>query len=47
MKSLYFTEDHKIFRQSVRQFVETEVNPHIEKWEEEERIPKDIWKRMG
>ncbi len=47
MKSLYFNEDHDIFRQSVRQFVQTEVAPHIEKWETEERIPKEIWKKMG
>ncbi len=47
MQSQYFTEDHDIFRQSVRQFVQTEVNPHVEKWEEEERIPNSVWKRMG
>lgn len=47
MKSLYFTEDHEIFRQSVRQFIQTEVAPHVQKWEDEERIPKEIWKRMG
>ncbi len=45
--SLYFTEDHEIFRQSVRQFVQAEVVPHIEKWEEDEHIPGDVWKRMG
>ena len=47
MKSLYFTEDHDIFRQSVRQFIETEVTPQVDKWEEEECIPRDIFKRMG
>ncbi|HXH18224.1 MAG TPA: acyl-CoA dehydrogenase family protein, partial [Chitinophagales bacterium] len=47
MKSLYFTEEHEIFRQSVRQFVQKEVVPYVEKWEEEERIPKEIWKKMG
>lgn len=47
MRSQYFTDDHEIFRQSVRQFVQAEVNPHVEKWEEEERIPKSVWQRMG
>jgi alkylation response protein AidB-like acyl-CoA dehydrogenase/putative sterol carrier protein len=47
MKSLYFTEDHEIFRQSVKQFVQNEVVQNIEKWEEEEQIPKTIWKKMG
>lgn len=47
MKSPYFTPDHDIFRQSVRQFIETEVRPNATKWEEQERIPKEVWKRMG
>lgn len=47
MASQYFTEDHEIFRQSVKQFVQTEVMPHVEKWEQEERIPKEVWKKMG
>lgn len=47
MKSPYFTPDHDIFRQSVRQFIETEIKPNATKWENEERIPKEVWKRMG
>ena len=47
MPSQYFTEDHDLFRQSVRQFVESEVLPHIEDWEQNQRIPKEIWLKMG
>lgn len=47
MKSPYFTSDHDIFRQSVRQFIETEIKPNAAKWEAEERVPKEVWKRMG
>jgi len=47
MKTPYFTEEHELFRQSVRQFIEAEVIPHTAKWETEQRISKDIWKRMG
>lgn len=46
-KSLYFTEEHEIFRQSVRQFVEQEVLPHANQWEEDQKIPKAVWKKMG
>ena len=28
MKSLYFTEEHELFRQSVRQFVQKEIIPY-------------------
>lgn len=47
MKSPYFNGDHDIFRQTVRQFIETEVKPNANKWETDERIPKEVWKRMG
>jgi alkylation response protein AidB-like acyl-CoA dehydrogenase/putative sterol carrier protein len=43
----YFTEDHDIFRQGLRDFLQKEVAPHIDQWEEDQRIPKDIWKKMG
>ncbi len=47
MKSLYFTEDHQIFRQSVRQFMQKEVLPNIEQWEEDKKLPREIWRKMG
>ncbi len=47
MKSLYFKEEHQLFRQSVRDFIQREVVPHTEKWESERRIPKEIFKKMG
>ena len=47
MKSFYFTSNHEIFRNTVRQFIEKEVVPHAEEWEKNQRIPRSIWKRMG
>ncbi len=47
MKSVYFTEEHELFRQTVRAFMETEVAPHAEDWEAQRRIPRDIWRKMG
>lgn len=47
MKSIYFTEEHELFRESLRAFLEKEVRPHIDQWEEDRRIPRDIWKKMG
>lgn len=46
MNSL-FQEEHRIFRRSVRGFVEEELNPHVDKWEEEGIIPKKVFKKMG
>lgn len=42
-----FTEDHRVFRRSVRRFLETEVAPHAEAWEAAGRIPREIFRRMG
>ncbi len=42
-----FRDEHEIFRNSVRQFVEKEVIPHTEEWEENGEIPRSIWRRMG
>ncbi|MFQ5650110.1 MAG: acyl-CoA dehydrogenase family protein [bacterium] len=47
MKSPYFTEDHELFRDTVRQFMQTEVIPFANEWEKQQRIPREIWQKMG
>ncbi|MCF8461529.1 MAG: acyl-CoA dehydrogenase family protein [Flavobacteriales bacterium] len=42
-----FTEEHKIFRQGLRDFLDREVMPNIDQWEEEQRMPKDLWPKFG
>ena len=42
-----FDEHHEMFRQAVRAFVQKEVEPHVEEWEQAGEIPKSIWPRMG
>ena len=34
MDKMYFTEEHDFFRKSFQDFLQKEVVPHIEKWEE-------------
>lgn len=40
-------DQHKIFRQTVRDFVEKEIRPHVEEWEEKGFTPRHIWKKCG
>jgi acyl-CoA dehydrogenase len=47
MEILHYTEEHKIFRESLRRFLEKEIVPHIEEWEEAGIVPKSYWKKMG
>ncbi len=35
MKRLIFNEDHDMFRDSVRRFMQSEVEPHVEQWRED------------
>jgi alkylation response protein AidB-like acyl-CoA dehydrogenase len=41
-----FTEEHQDLRESIRAFVDREVAPHVEEWEET-TFPNAIVKRMG
>ena len=47
MNSMYFTEEHELFRKSFRDFLQKEVVPHIEKWEKTGTIERFIWKKFG
>jgi len=43
----WFTEEHSIFQESLRRFVEKEIIPNIDQWEEERNIPRELWHKMG
>src|SRR6056300_388398 len=47
MNTMYFTEEHNLFRKSLQDFLNKEVVPHIEKWENDGNIERFIWKKMG
>jgi acyl-CoA dehydrogenase len=42
-----FTEQHEEFRQAVRRFVETELLPHSQEWEEAHWFPSELFKRLA
>jgi len=44
---LFFTDEHKMLRQSVREFVQRELVPKAEEWEEEGFFPDWVFKRLG
>ena len=47
MNSIYFTEEHQAFRESLKDFLQKEVVPHIEKWEKTGVIERFIWEKFG
>ncbi|MCG6857565.1 MAG: acyl-CoA dehydrogenase family protein [Salaquimonas sp.] len=45
---MQFTPEHEELRRTVAKFVETEINPHVEAWEEAEEFPShDLFKKLG
>ena len=42
-----FAEEHQIFRSTVRRFVQDEILPKVDEWEEREEIPRELFRRMG
>ena len=42
-----FTPEHETFRDSVRRFLEAEVKPHDERWQEQGYADKAVWQKAG
>lgn len=47
LDDLYFSDDLKMVRQTLRRFVEEEIVPHGDKWEEQGFVPRELFKKMG
>ncbi|TMD28475.1 MAG: acyl-CoA dehydrogenase family protein, partial [Chloroflexi bacterium] len=43
---MYFTDAHEELRLHIRKFLEKEVQPHLEEWEEK-TFPDSIFRRFG
>ncbi|HEX6296665.1 MAG TPA: acyl-CoA dehydrogenase family protein [Burkholderiales bacterium] len=42
-----FSPEHDTFRDSVRRFMQEEVVPHDERWQEQGYADKDVWRKAG
>ena len=45
-RSLY-TEEHDLFRDTVRRFIETEIAPFHMQWERDGVVPRELWRKAG
>ena len=45
--ALPYTDEHHAFRETVRRFVEREVVPHHREWENQGRVPRELWRKAG
>ena len=42
-----FTDEHEHLRSSIRAFVEKEIAPHVQEWEDERWFPNELFTRLG
>lgn len=47
LESYYLNEEHQLFRKSLREFLDKEVVPFVDQWEEDQRLPKELFKKFG
>jgi len=47
MKRRIFSEEHQIFRDAFKKFLEKEIAPHYEQWEKDRMAPREIYKKAG
>ncbi len=42
-----YSEQHNLFRESVRVFAEREIAPHSEKWDRDQGFPRELFRKAG
>ncbi|SOE73158.1 Acyl-CoA dehydrogenase [Burkholderia sp. OK233] len=42
-----FREDHELFREQARRFIESEIVPNLHAWEQTGIVPKSLWRKAG
>lgn len=47
MRRTIFDEDHKLYRNAVREFLAAEITPHHDKWEAEGVVSREAWLAAG
>ncbi len=47
MKRTLFSEEHRLFRDAFRHFVEKEVVPYYEQWEKDGIVSREMWLKAG
>ena len=47
LEQYYLKEEHQLFRKTLRDFLDKEVVPRVDKWEEDGFLPREIFKKFG
>ena len=45
---MFYTPEHLEFQRSIRKFIDVEINPYVDQWEDEQAIPAhELFKKLG
>ena len=47
IKRSLFNEEHEMFRDTVRKFIDREIRPYHEQWEKDGIVPRELWLKAG
>lgn len=47
LSPLYYNADHLAWRDTLRRFVDTEVAPHVDEWEEAGHFPREMYRKAA
>src|SRR2546429_6786266 len=47
MRRTLFTEEHRLFRDAFKHFLEKEVVPYYEQWEKDGIVSREMWLKAG
>jgi len=43
----HYTEDHHAWRRAMRAFVDKEIMPHVDEWDEAGEFPRELYKKAA
>jgi len=43
----HFTPEQELFKKTLRQFAEEEIRPHVREWDEAQKFPRDVVRKLG
>ncbi|MBJ7882814.1 acyl-CoA dehydrogenase family protein [Gelidibacter salicanalis] len=46
-RQIYASEEHKMMRQMIQDFIKNEIMEHLDEWERNGMVSRDIWERAG
>lgn len=48
LRESFYTEEHKAMQNTLTKLIDSEINPHVDKWEQDGDYPAhDIFKKLG